>query len=221
MLHLLHTSQLENTKNNKLRKTFSMVEIIIGLAIGSVLIFMTYNVLSQSLKTTNDTIVMGTMDNYAHSIQKRIRKNLITARYIDVASMQQTTNIITDPTSTDVRYSNLYFANEDELRFSFEFDTTSRVWNYVYYPQGITIDGGDTRIMEVLFDENNSNGVEISNIKWSLDNYHVTAAEYNQPDYSKRPTRLVSYQFTLSKTNTYGERLEKTYHFKEVLDCAI
>lgn len=65
---------------SKYKKSFTLVELIISLAIGATLIMGTYNVLGQSIATINETTVAGTMDNYAHGIQKRIRQELISAK---------------------------------------------------------------------------------------------------------------------------------------------
>lgn len=228
MLHLLHTKQQENTKNKRtLRKGFTLVELIISLAIGATLILGTYNVLSQSLGTIHETTVAGTMDNYASAIQKRIKRELISAKYINLASTRHNSNIIKTGVlgNQGYNYTNMYYANENELNYGIIYNEADARISVVYYPElnrYLPPASQEFREISVVFSEEGANGVILENFKWDIDEYNVSAELYNNPDYASTPTKMVKYQFTLTKYHTSGKApLKKTYYFTEVLECAI
>lgn len=228
MLRLVHTNQQENTKYlNKYRKSFTLVELIVSISIGAILILGTYNVLGQSLNTISLTSVAGTMDNYANSIQKKIRSELITAKYIDLGAMNHSSNVIDANLGNGTikrSYKNIYYANKNQLNFGIVTNELEKRVSIAYYPQLDRLQpAADQEFKEtkVVFSEEGSNGVKLVDIKWNIDNYHVSADDYISPDYNENPSRLVSYQITLRKDYTNGrEPLVKVYNFKEVLECA-
>lgn len=228
MLHLPHTNQQENMKlNRRIKKGFTLVELIICLAIGSGLIAITYNVMSQSLETLNSTVVAGTMDNYAFSIQQKIRKQLITAKYIDLGSLNNSLDkiTITNGGVSKVYYKNLYYVNENNLVFGIIMNDDDSKLSVIFYPQlndFVPVEEQEFREVEPIFDEANSNGIKIMNIRWDIEDYGVSANEYNNPDYNSNKSKIIKYQITLQKT--YPSKKEpfiKTYHFREVLECAV
>lgn len=213
MLRLPHSNQQENTSLfKKYKKAFTIIEIIIALSIGSVLIMITYNVLGQSLKTINETTVAGTMDNYAYNIQKQIRKELINAKYLDIASIKNNAVITKD----NEEIHNIYYANESSLIYGIMYDENLKRIFVVFNPQD-----SENKEISVIFNEAGSNGVKLKDFKWNIDDYSVNTDDFNAPDFNAKPSRLIKYQFTLTKNYPNGKQLEKTYHFKEVLENAI
>lgn len=228
MLHLLHIKLQGNIKGNKrIKKGFTLVELVISIAIGATLILGTYNVLAQSLATIQDTTVAGTMDNYASAIQKRIRRELISSKYINLASTRHTSNTIKTGISGNqgYNYKNIYYANENELHYGIIYNQTENRISVAYYPEFnryLSPEQQEFREIIVVFSEDGANGVKLEDFKWSIDEYNVSAELYNNPDYAETPTKMVKYQFTLSKYYTNGKPpLKKTYYFTEVLECAV
>lgn len=228
MLRLLRINQQENMKQNKkMKKGFTLVELIICLAIGSGLIAITYNVMAQSLETLNSTVVAGTMDNYAFSIQQKIRNQLVTAKYIDIGSLSNSLDkiTITEGGVSKVYYKNLYYVNENNLVFGIIMNDDDSKLSVIFYPQLndlVPAEQQAFREVEAIFNENNSNGVKIMNIRWDIEDYSVSADDYNNPDYNGNKSKIINYQITLQKV--YPSKKEpfiKTYHFREVLECAI
>lgn len=227
MLHLIHINQQENMKLNKrIKKGFTLIELIICLAIGSGLIAITYNVMAQSLETMNSTVVAGTMDNYAFSIQQKIRKQLVTAKYIDMGSLNNSLDkiTITDGGVSKVYYKNLYYVNENDLVFGIIMNNDDSKLSVIFYPQLndlVPVEKQEFREIESIFNEANANGIKIMNIRWDIEDYTSSAYDYNNPDFNSNPSKLIKYQITLQKT--YPSKKEpfiKTYHFREVLECA-
>ena len=228
MLHLRHTNQLENTNTTtKLRKSFTLVELIISLAVGTTLIIGTSNVLAQSLSTINETMVAGTMDNHAYGIQQKIRNELISARYINLASTRNVANKqdATLSGNQGYNYKNMYYANEMDLNFGIIYDENEKGIYVRYFPQfdrDLTSAQQHSKDISVIFKEDNSDGVKIENFKWNIDDYRMSAQIYDNPDYVDTPTKMVKYQVTLRKNYSNGKTpLVKTYYFTEVLECAI
>lgn len=225
MLRLLHINQQENiNKKYVFKKSFTLVELIVSLAIGATLIIGSYNVLMQSLETISTTTVAGTMDNYAFAIQKKIRSELITAKYIDLAATTNNSNIVIEENGR-VAYENLFYANKDELSFGIIYNETEGRVSTSYFPQlNKLLPAKDQEFREVklIFSEEGANGVTIDSIKWYIDDYNVNAENYKNPDYNENPSRLISYQVTLRKSYSNGKKdpLIKVYNFKEVLECA-
>lgn len=212
---------------SKYKKSFTLVELIISLAIGATLIMGTYNVLGQSIATINETTVAGTMDNYAHGIQKRIRQELISAKYLNLASINHESNII-DNSIVGVQgynYSDMFYANEHNLNYGIIFNDVDKRISVAYYPELNRYSPPseqEFREIKVVFSEEGANGVKIDDFKWNIDEYTVSAEDYNNPDYAETPTKMVKYQFTLTKNYSNGRKpLKKTYYFTEVLECAI
>lgn len=225
MLRLLHTNQQENiNKRTVLKKSFTLVELIVSLAIGTILIMGSYNVLMQSLETISNTSVAGTMDNYAFAIQKKIRSELISAKYIDLAATTNNSNTIVEEDGR-IAYENLFYANKDELNFGIIYNESEGRVSSAYFPQLnrlLPVEEQEFREVKLIFSEEGANGVSIDNIKWFIDDYNVNAENYNNPDYNENPSRLISYQITLRKNYSNGKKdpLVKVYNFKEVLECA-
>lgn len=225
MLRLLHTNQQENiNKRTVLKKSFTLVELIVSLAIGTILIMGSYNVLMQSLETISTTSVAGTMDNYAFAIQKKIRSELISAKYIDLAATTNNSNTIVEEDGR-IAYENLFYANKDELNFGIIYNESEGRVSSAYFPQLnrlLPVEEQEFREVKLIFSEEGANGVSIDNIKWFIDDYNVNAENYNNPDYNENPSRLISYQITLRKNYSNGKKdpLVKVYNFKEVLECA-
>lgn len=214
-------------RNKKFRKGFTLVELIISLAIGATLIMGTYNVLSQSLVTIQQTTVAGTMDNYASAIQKKVRRELISAKYINLASTRHASNIIKTGINglQGYNYKNIYYANENELHYGIIYNQAEDRISVVYYPElnrYLPPAQQEFREISVVFSEEGANGVILEDFKWNIDEYSITADLYNNPDYASSPTKMIKYQFTLTKYYTNGKApLKKTYYFTEVLECAI
>lgn len=228
MLRLPHIKHQENIKIKKtLRKGFTLVELIISMAIGSTLILGTYNVFSQSLSTIHETTVAGTMDNYASSIQKRIRRELISSKYINLASTRHSSNVIKANITGNqgYNYKNIYYANENELNYGIVYNQADDRISVVYYPElnrYLPPAQQEFREIKVVFSEEGANGVILEDFKWNIDEYNITADLYNNPDYASTPTKMVKYQFTLTKYYSSGKSpLKKTYYFTEVLECAV
>lgn len=225
MLRLLHINQPENiNKRVVLKKSFTLVELIVSLAIGTTLILGSYNVLMQSLETISTTSVAGTMDNYAFAIQKKIRSELITAKYIDLAATTNNSNTIVEEDGR-IAYENLFYANKDELNFGIIYNEAEGRVSSAYFPQLnrlLPAEDQEFREIKLIFSEEGTNGVTIDNIKWFIDDYNVNAENYTNPDYNENPSRLISYQITLRKSYSNGKKdpLIKVYNFKEVLECA-
>lgn len=226
MLRLLHTNQQENINNKYvMKKSFTLVELIISLAIGTTLIMGSYNVLTQSLETISTTTVAGTMDNYAFAIQKKIRSELITAKYIDLATTTNSSNILIAEQGR-IAYKNLFYANKNELNFGIIYNETEGRVSAAYFPQLnklLPVQDQEFREIKLIFSKEAANGVTIDSIKWYMDDYNLNAETYNNPDYAKNPSRLISYQVTLRKDYASGTKapLIKVYNFKEVLECAL
>ena len=211
----------------KFKKSFTLIELIVGLSIGATLIMGTYNVLGQSLATIHETTVAGTMDNYAHGIQKRIRQELISARYLNLASINHESNLIDDTVvgTQGFNYKNMFYANENELNYGIIYNESEARVSVAYYPElnrNLPPSKQEFREIKVIFSEEGANGVKIDNFKWNIDEYSVSAENYNNPDYADTSTKMVKYQFTLTKNYSNGKKpLIKTYYFTEVLECAI
>lgn len=226
MLRLLHINQQENiNKKFILKKSFTLVELIVSLAIGTTLIMGSFNVLTQSLETISATTVAGTMDNYAFAIQKKIRSELITAKYIDLATTTNASNILVEENGRIV-YKNLFYANKNELNFGIIYNEAEGRVSAAYFPQLnklLPVQDQVFREVKLIFSEEGANGVTIDGIKWYMDDYNVNAENYNNPDYNKNPSRLISYQVILRKSYSNGKKdpLIKVYNFKEVLECAL
>ena len=226
MLHLPLIKHQENTKY-KAKRAFTLVELIISLSIGATLILATYNVLTQSLGTIHETTVAGTMDNYANAIQKRIRRELITSKYINLASVKHKSNIIDNNISGNqgYNYKNIYYANENELNYGIIYNESEARISVAYYPElnrHLPPAQQEFREIKVVFSEEGANGVILEDFKWNIDDYSVTTENYNNPDYATTSTKMIKYQFTLTKNYTSGKSpLKKTYCFTEVLECAI
>lgn len=226
MLRLLHINQQENiNKKFILKKSFTLVELIVSLAIGTTLIMGSFNVLTQSLETISATTVAGTMDNYAFAIQKKIRSELITAKYIDLATTTNASNILVEENGRIV-YKNLFYANKNELNFGIIYNEAEGRVSAAYFPQLnklLPVQDQVFREVKLIFSEEGANGVTIDGIKWYMDDYNVNAENYNNPDYNKNTSRLISYQVILRKSYSNGKKdpLIKVYNFKEVLECAL
>jgi len=224
--HLPHINQQENTnKKHVLKKSFTLVELIVSLAIGTTLIMGSFNVLTQSLETISNTTVAGTMDNYAFAIQKKIRSELITAKYIDLATTTNVSNRIVEQNG-QIAYKNLFYANQNELNFGIIYNDTEGRISAAYFPQLnklLPAQDQEFREVKLMFSEEGANGVSIDSIKWYIDDYNVNAETYHNPDYTSNPSRLISYQVTLRKNYSNGNKnpLIKVYNFKEVLECAL
>ena len=213
--------------SSKFKKSFTLVELIISLSIGAILVLGTFNVLGQSLATIQETTVAGTMDNYAYSIQKRIRRELVTSKYLNVASIKNEFNVI-DKTivgNQGYNYKGIFYGNKDELNYGIVFNESENRVSVAYYPElNRYLPSSEQEFQEliVIFSEESSNGVKIEDFKWNIDEYSVTAENYNNPDYSESPTKMVRYQFSLTKNYGNGKSpLKKVYYFTEVLECAI
>lgn len=184
-----------------------------------------FNVLTQSLETISATTVAGTMDNYAFAIQKKIRSELITAKYIDLATTTNASNILVEENGRIV-YKNLFYANKNELNFGIIYNEAEGRVSAAYFPQLnklLPVQDQVFREVKLIFSEEGANGVTIDGIKWYMDDYNVNAENYNNPDYNKNPSRLISYQVILRKSYSNGKKdpLIKVYNFKEVLECAL
>lgn len=225
MLRLRHINLLENTNKKRMfKKSFTLIELIVSLAIGSTLVLGTFNVLTQSLETISNTMVVGTMDNYAYSIQKKIRSELIVAKYIDLAATTNNSNVNTDASGV-ISYENIFYANTNQLSYGIIYNKAEGRISAAYFPQLnrlLPINQQEFRETKLIFSEKGSNGVKIDSIKWFISDYNVNSENYNNPDYCEEPSRLITYQITLRKDYTNGKKdpLIKVYNFREVLECA-
>lgn len=228
LLRLIHTKPQENTTNkSSFKKGFTLVELIISISIGATLILGTYSVLSQSLATIHESIVAGTMDNYAYSIQSKIKSELISAKYINLASNNHSSNLIDSSISGNqgYNYKNLYYANENNLNYGIIYHESEKRISVVFYPElnrYLPPSQQEFREISSIFSEAGADGVLISDFKWNIDTYTTNIDIYTNPDYISTPAKMVKYQFTLTKNYTSGKvPLKKTYYFTEVLECAI
>ena len=199
--------------------------MIISLAIGTTLVLGTYNVLTQSLETISTTTVAGTMDNYAFAIQQKIRSELITAKYIDLATTTNDSNIFIEENGR-IAYKHLFYANKNQLKFGIIYNEEKGRISVTYLPtfnRLLPIKDQVLQEIKLIFSEEGANGVTIDSIKWYIDDYNVNIETYKHPDYAKQPSRLIQYQVVLRKSYANGKKdpLIKVYNFKEVLECTL
>ena len=95
------------TKLQKIRKGFTLVEVIIAISLGSMLIVVTHNSFSNILSTLNETSVRGTMDNYADSIRKQIRNELLSAQNIEARITRAKANRVDISGTTGEKYDSI------------------------------------------------------------------------------------------------------------------
>lgn len=214
MLHLRRTKHQNNISHNKIKKSFTMIEIITAITVASIIVLITFQVLSQCLSTLNDSTTIGSMDNAAYNIHVLINKELAGAKDVDIPNTKS--HFITK--DSKVVYQNLYYTNSDNYSYAIICTPNKKGNNIdiVYSP--LT---KESQVIKNIFDSSNSNRVKVTEFKFFIDSYDINNLDKIKlnSDFYSSPSRLIKYQFTLENSKPDGIVNTKTYFFEEGLIC--
>lgn len=225
------------TKLQKTRKSFTLIEVIIAMTLGSIIILMVYNSFLNIITSLNETSIQGTMDNYADSIRNQIRNELIVSQGMDTRLTRLKSKEI--PGSNQMKYSSLYYTSSDGIGCVIGLSNTvlnpTTPIDIINDKLQIYISGSQStpRILKTIFDSESSNNIYITEFFFDITDLDTVKASSSGKlpnlDKLKAKTSLLTIQFTLNKYNpsagkdkygNYMNEVSKTYRFKELIECS-
>lgn len=215
------------TKLLSSRKSFTLVEVIIAMSIGSGIIITVYNSFTNALTTINDSSIEATMDNYADSIRYQIRNELLSAKNIETGITRRRANKVDGAAD---KYDALYYSSKDSLGCAIMLTNSNIDGRDDVVNSNLTINFTGTtptnhRILKTLFNSESSNNVYIENLYFDISNIDIPGYQAGMstvPNYDTFliKTNLLTMGFDLIKYYPNGDTMKKSYTFKEMIECS-
>lgn len=189
MLRLFRIKQTELCTKKNIRKSFTLLELIISMIIGSILFLAITNVFYQSFVMSESTRVYTSMDNFALLVSNQINKDLDKSDFISLTNSGNLAH------STFIKYS------VDGAPSKIYYDFTS----------GILMKQTQSVDSKTLFNKD----IYKLNLKDFYFDLSMYSPDLEAISVEDQTSKLVKYSFTLQKTLTNGTSITKKYSFEE------